>query len=549
VLDLAGNSVRQELRALYHGSAIYHLRLHGRTPRELSLPLEAWPGDPARGTALLDNEFRFENESVRAPSPPWRAETSVEWRAALHGFQWLADLAAIGSDAAWQTARAWTTDWIRHFDIYDATAWRADVTGNRLFAWLEYCGRLEGEAGLRPVLLHSFARQTRHLARAAPRAEPGLPRLAALRGLVAALAAQHQERALQRALQLLTREAEQQVLADGGHVSRSPEGQFAALKYFVDARAALIASHIEIPAALQQAIDRAAPILRFFRHGDGGLALFNGANENETAAIDRVLARADAKGRPPSTAPHSGYERLRAGHSLVLFDCGKPPPPGFDREAHAGLLSFEMSYGRERLIVNCGAYRGPSAEWRQALRATAAHSTLVAADTSALEFRADGTLATRPQEVTSMRAEDAGAQWVAASHDGYKKALGLTHARQLFLAADGEDLRGEDRLTGRAGQSFAIRFHLHPSVQASLTQDGNAVLLRLPGGIGWRMRAEGAVLSVADSIYLGGGSVKKTCQVVLDGHVGSNGAVVKWAIRREAKRPGEPAAPKLAPEL
>jgi uncharacterized heparinase superfamily protein len=402
---------------------------------------------------------------------------------------------------------------------------------------------------LKRALIHGLARQTRHLVRSAHREEPGLPRLAALRGLVAALAAQGQDRALARALKHLSHEADTQLLADGGHATRNPEAQLEALHYLIDARAALIASHTEIPGALQQAIDRAAPMLRFFRHGDGGLALFNGASESTSALIDRVLARADAKGRAPSTAPHSGFERLRAGHSLVLFDCGKPPPAGFDRGTHAAPLAFELSYGRDRLIVNCGAYHGPSAEWRLALRATAAHSTLVAADTNAIEFRSDGGVALGPQEVTSMRAEDAGAQWVAASHDGYKKKLGLTHARQLFLAADGEDLRGEDRLTGRAGQSFAIRFHLHPNVQASLTQDGNAVLLRLPGGIGWRLRTQGAVLSIAESIYLGSGSTRKTRQVVLDGHVGTNGAIVKWAIRRETKKPAEEAQPRLSEEL
>lgn len=487
--------------------------------------------------------------SVQAPSPPWHANVSEEWRAALHGFQWLADLAATGSDAAWQTARAWTADWLQRFEIYDRLAWRADVMGDRLFAWLEHYPRFAADDALRRALLHSFSRQTRHLIRAAHREQPGLPRLAALRGLVAALVAQGQDRALARALQHLSREAEVQILPDGGHASRNPEAQLVALRYLVDARAALIASHNEIPGAIQQAIDRAAPMLRFYRHADGGLALFNGANEGDHTVIDRVLMRADAKGRAPSTAPHTGFERMRAGHSLVLFDCGKPPPPGFDRGVHAGPLAFELSYGRDRLIVNCGSYHGPSAEWRMAMRATAAHSTLIAADTSAMEFRSDGSVSSGPQEVTSMRAEDAGAQWVAASHDGYKKTLGLTHARQLFLAADGEDLRGEDRLTGRSGQAFAICFHLHPNVQASLTQDGNAVLLRLPGGIGWRLRTQGAVLSIAESIYLGSGSVKKTRQVVLDGHVGSNGAIVKWAIRRETKRPAELTQPVFSEEL
>src|SRR5579875_683255 len=453
------------LRALYHGSAIYHLSLTGRAPRELALKLDPWPGDPVRGEALLAGEFRFESEAVRAPSPPWRAGTSEEWAADLHRFHWLADLAALGSDAAWDAARLWTRDWIEHFDVYDRIAWRADVMGDRLFAWLEYFDRLASDGALRAAMLRSLARQSRHLARVAHREAPGLPRLAALRGLVAALAAQVLDRALGRALQHFAREIELQILADGGHITRNPEAQLAALRYLVDARASLAASHNEIHGAVQQAIDRAAPMLRFFRHGDGKFALFNGANEGDGTTIDRVLNRADAKGRAPTTAPHCGYERLRAGHSLVLFDCGKPPPAGLDQDYHAGALAFEMSYGRERLITNCGAYRGPSAEWRGALRATAAHSTLIAADTSSAEFRPDGSVAAGPTEVTAMRAEDAGAQWVAASHDGFKKTLGLTHARQLFLAADGEDLRGEDRLTGRAGQGFAIRFHLHPSVQ------------------------------------------------------------------------------------
>src|SRR6185437_7778808 len=133
------------------------------------------------------------------------------------------------------------------------------------------------------------------------------------------------------------------------------------------------------------------------------------------------------------------------------------------------------------------------------------------------------------------RAEDQGSQWIEASHDGYEPSFGLTHARQLFLSADGDDLRGEDRVTGRAGQNFCVRFHLHPSVQVSLTQDGNAALLRLPSGIGWRLRAQGAAMSLADSIYLGGENLRKSRQIVLDGHVGSAGAVVKWALRREQR--------------
>ena len=533
----------QAARSLLYGSAVYHLSLLGRVPSAFALRLdEPWPGQPAHGAALLAGEFRFAGETVSATTPPWAAATRPPWLARLHGFAWLADLVATGRAAAMEAARHWTADWLDRCDAWDSVAWRADVTGNRLFAWIEHADALAGrreDAALRARLLASIARQARHLARVATREIPGVRRLAALRGLVAALAALDGERRLERVLTRLEREIAAQILPDGGHVERSPAAQLAALRYLIDARAALRARQTEVPAALQSAIDRAAPMLRFFRHGDGTLGLFNGANEGEGGFVDLVLARAEAKGRPPVSAPYAGFQRLQAGRTLVIADTGVPPVPGLDGDAHAGTLSFEMSHGRERLIVNCGGYHGGNAQWRGVARATAAHSTLVVADTNSSEIRSDGGLGRRPTHVPCERAEDGGSQWLAASHDGYHSAFGLTHARQLFLAGDGDDLRGEDRLTGRAGQSFAIRFHLHPQVQASLTQDGATALLRLPSGAGWRLRAQGAVMSLAESVYLGGGDLRKSQQVLLDGHVGSAGATVKWALRREAKKPPE----------
>jgi uncharacterized heparinase superfamily protein len=162
---------------------------------------------------------------------------------------------------------------------------------------------------------------------------------------------------------------------------------------------------------------------------------------------------------------------------------------------------------------------------------------LVVADTNSVEIRADGTLGRTPATVLRERAEHEGQQWISATHDGYRERFGLIYARQLFLSADGEDLRGEDRLTGLPGAAFAVRFHLHPSVQGSLARDGSGALLRLPSGIVWRLRAAGAEMSLGESIYLGSGEARKTQQVVLSGTVPPGGITVRWAIRREARRP------------
>ncbi len=180
------------------------------------------------------------------------------------------------------------------------------------------------------------------------------------------------------------------------------------MRYLIEARDALRAADLDVPDELQSAIDRAAPMLRFFRHGDNKFALFNGSNENDAAWIEQLLASADAKGRAPVSAPYLGFQRLQAGRTLVIMDTGAPAPAGFDLDAHAGTLSFEMSHGKERLIVNCGTYRGPSAEWRTTTRATAAHSTLVVADHNSAQVNDDGGLGRRPRDVTCERAEDQG---------------------------------------------------------------------------------------------------------------------------------------------
>ena len=110
--------------------------------------------------------------------------------------------------------------------------------------------------------------------------------------------------------------------------------------------------------------------------------------------------------------------------------------------------------------------------------------------------------------------------------------LGL---RAKHVGTIGDDLRGEDKLPGRSGTAFAVRFHLHPSVETSLVPDGSAVQLRLPSGLVWRLRATGAEMSLAESIYLGSGELKTTQQVVLSGTTGASGASVRWAIRRETR--------------
>jgi uncharacterized heparinase superfamily protein len=552
-LTLQGDPVlklRRRVAEAFYASPVYNLLLRGRHPHGLEVvPPDPWPGDADQADALFQGRYRFAGVEVTAPNAaPWEAchgDAPESWIEEMQGFAWLRHFAARGGDAAKRQARGLVDSWIRRYPQWDALAWRPDLIGRRLMSWASHGDFivLNTELTYRSRVLDSMARQARHLSRAVLLAPEGAPRLTAIIGLAfAGLALPDGRRRLGYALRLLERELGEQILGDGGHVSRNPTLHMAMLRDLVALRAALIEGHHDVPQPVQNAIDRMAPMLRFYRHGDGGLALFNGSREQGDGDVDITLAQAEARGQPLSSAPHTGFERLTRNRVILLMDTGAPPPATAGTIPHAGMLSFEMSAGKNRVVVNCGAPESGGGEWSAALRATAAHSTLTVADAS--QFEPEALL--RPVvTVTRRREEGDGNTLVDAAHDGYRDRFGIDHRRRLFLDESGNDVRGEDTLAAvhsgrgrrkaakREDLTFAARFHLHPAVTAGMQED-DSVLLQLPGGNDWRFVAAGGTVSVEESVYLGNGEPRRCRQIVITGILGKEDeeAVVKWALRR-----------------
>lgn len=503
------------------------------------IPTDNWPGDATVGTELIQGILHFHAQTIQLDNPNWEPiGATPAFLTALHGFDWLRDLKTLGGDVARRQARLMVRSWIEHNGSWSPLPWDAPVLGQRLANWLSmydfFCATADDE--FRTLVFDSLRRQARHLARTFGGTPPGFGRLVALKGLFfSGICLPKGEARLALALRLLGPELNAQVLGDGGHAERNPVALLNALRQLIEIRNVLRAGSQEVPEKLQHAIDRMTPALRFFRHADGSLALFNGGREGDSALIEAVLAQSDARGKPLKSMTHSGFERITAGRTAVLVDCGSPPAAGFDAHAYAGPLAFEVSVGRDRMIVNCGAHPSELPSWRRALGATAAHSTLTLNDTNAVELTAHG-MGRKPEMVACTRQEENGAIWLELGHDGYTHLFQTTVFRRIYVGTSGEDVRGEDALEGPAGHNFAIRFHLHPSVQASLIQQGQAVLLALPSGGGWRMRATGGSLSLEESIYAGrGDEPRRSLQIVISGTTSADQTVVKWALQREKR--------------
>ncbi|MEC9347426.1 MAG: heparinase II/III family protein [Pseudomonadota bacterium] len=531
------------LKDAIYGTSLYQFTLRGRFPHALTLqPADPWPGDAAEADEMFRGRWRLGGQDVDAgrAMPFALADAPETWRVALHGFEWLRHFTASDSNAATRAARTLVADWLDRHTLFDPFVWRTDILARRLVNWclnMELLAR-NAELTYRSDVLRSLARQARHLSRTVESVPPGAPALQAATALaLLGICLPDSKAWTERGLRLLGDALTRQVLPDGGHVSRDPETLHLVLRDLLMLKRTMMEIGEPPPEGLVNAIDRMAPTLRMLRHDDGGLGLFNGATEGRADLIEATLKQAAARGKPNLSAPKSGFERMQGGRTVVIADFGGPvPQPGV---GHAGLLSFEMSHQRERIVVNGGSARPATPQWSRALASTAAHSTLCLADTNAVGVPEAGKRRSRRLEADAIRSESGGETVVDLMHTGYQEGFGVVHRRRLHLDAAGRELRGEDRLERlerrRNGGPlpFAIRFHLHPDVQAVLAQGGDGALLRLKSGRGWRFRVAGAHLALEESVYLGNGAPRRTAQLVLDGQLTDGDTiVVRWGFSR-----------------
>ena len=244
---------------------------------------------------------------------------------------------------------------------------RADVLARRVISLLSQAplvlGDTDGKFYRR--YLRGLTREIRYLRYTMLDIPDGVPRLQVLIALCyASLCLANQARHIRTATRKLSDELQRQILPDGGHISRNPGALIELLIDLLPLRQTFAARNIAPPPALLNAIDRMMPMLRFFRHGDGSFALFNGMSSAPSDLLATLLAYDDTHGVPMANMPHTGFQRLDAGAMTVIMDTGPPPPANVSHDAHAGCLSFELSSGPSRIVINCGMPSTGRDNWR-----------------------------------------------------------------------------------------------------------------------------------------------------------------------------------------
>ena len=530
------------------------------TQRFLTIPPPLPAGDPKRGALVLINRYNYAEAGQALPENPWQLagqESDLAWIEAMYGFIWLDDLASHGGRVAALKARQLVEHWIDHLKAPGGfkpadVRFRDDIIAERLSRLLRrslFLFSHDPPESFRARILGALSLESAHLIRscirnhaqgASHKQGTNLSSFHEVRALIgavlASLSLEGHEEALPDLMELLDTRLGKLVLADGMIANRSPFAQIRLLIALCGLKQAFDHAGSPFPASIEKAMHRMAAAARMLRHGDGGLAQFHTSREGNTALIDTAIAGSGSKEPRPTILPDGGFARMQARDLLVIADGGGPPSSENLGSYHSSPLAIEVSHGPERIIVNCGTMRLDHPEWQRVSRSSAAHSTVVLDDTSALD--PDNPPA-HFNSTMKQRIVD-GAVWLTLSHNGYQPLYGAEFVkRKLYMPPNGQELLGEEQIAPTAdSRPFVIRFHLHPSVEVTLIGDPAMPLLRLPSGMNWWFRADGVSINLMESVYLGmDRPTVPTRQIVLTGATSYETTHISWML--EAAAPAE----------
>ena len=355
--------------------------------------------------------------------------------------------------------------WIRENPAGRGAGWEPYPLSRRIVNWIKWV--MGGGLATRGVS-ESLAAQADYLSRTVEHHLLANHLFANAKALVFAGCFFEGEAWLGEGLRLLKREIPEQILADGGHFERSPMYHSLIFEDVLD----LVNLGRAYPGLLPDwsgAAARMSGWLKQMVHPDGQIAFFNDSALGVAPEPRLLFDYAARLGIGPVNVQlvESGYIRLENGATVVLFDAGPIGPDYQPGHAHADTLSFELSHGERRVLVNSGISTYEDNADRHAQRGTAAHNTVRVDGQDQSEVWAAFRVArrARPLNVTTDHRT-----FAEASHDGYDRLKDpVIHTRRLDLGE--RQLTITDTLSAKHVHRAEIYFHLHPEAEPKIQLD------------------------------------------------------------------------------
>lgn len=302
---------------------------------------------------------------------------------------------------------------------------------------------------------------------------------------------------------IVEKELNEEFLSDGAHFELSPMYHSIMLRDLIDLvdfsrvyRDVLEEAFPGAEARLQDQVNSAREWLAGMVHPDEEISLFNDAAFGIAPSPNAIDAYSRAAGLPevshswPSLHHFqgSGHVRWQRDDWTAFLDVGAIGPDYLPGHAHADTLSFELSIGDERLIVDSGTgVYGDSPE-RLRQRGSQAHNVVTVDGQNSSEVWS-GFRVARRAKVNDLEMSLTEPQRVSACHNGYKRLGGGVTVARTWEYKKGW-LTISDSANGRFERASA-RLHFGEGVQLEArgdegytitTRSGREIALRVPVG-------------------------------------------------------------------
>ncbi|MES2353821.1 MAG: alginate lyase family protein [Pseudomonadota bacterium] len=459
-----------------------------------------WQVPPAHAASMLTpSRFCFLNleQELREPSDWNHPEWEKLWLYNLHYFD---DLMRVDWRDWHEPHVALIQRWIGENSPGIGNGWEPYPLSLRIVNWIKW---MIAGAIPPPSIFDSLAMQIRYLRRRLEMHLLGNHLFSNAKALVFAgvfFVGEEADAWLRKGIALLRKEIKEQILVDGAHFELSPMYHSIILEDVLD----LINLGRTYPSIipddflddLRIAERRMRQWLTHLTHPDGDIAFFNDATFGiaaSPAALDVYAMRLggeiiSASPEGLTLLPQSGYVRLQRENVTLLFDTARVGPDHLPGHAHADTLSFELSWGDQRVLCNSGTSCYGTGIQRHWERSTAAHNTVVIAATDSSEIWAGFRVARRAYPMDLASGERNGILFVSAAHDGYRRLPGQPiHWREVRVGNG--VVTWTDRISSEQGHSIVGYLPLHPDIILEASQPSRW-LLSLPNGERLELRRE-----------------------------------------------------------
>lgn len=169
----------------------------------------------------------------------------------------------------------------------------------------------------------------------------------------------------------------------------------------------------------------------------------------------------------------SGYRKCIMGEWEVIIDAGNILPSYQPGHAHSDMLAFCLQVNNQPILVDTGTSTYQSNLQRSIERSTLAHNTVVINDNNQSDVWGSFRIGARAK----ITIHQDSANYLDASHDGYKRIFGKEHFRSFQLTEN--SLVIKDRLVGKAIKNIdtVAAFHFDKDCRILLDQASGKIFV------------------------------------------------------------------------